>query len=152
MESMFRGAAWALIERDLRNLSSGEPGVCLRALEYRRRGYLSVRLRISIGRWSKVAGDSGSACLAGEDVDWSFWSVSSTLSKMSPPLTLLVPSVPVMSLASGTLGMVGDCMVLALIREGDAGFVFGDSSLVKLRDICKALGLRASVDDGVGIL
>ena len=43
-------------------------------------------------------------------------------------------------------------MVLALIREGDAGFVFGDSSLVKLRDICKALGLRASVEDGVGIL
>lgn len=57
-----------------------------------------------------------------------------------------------MSLASGMLCIVGVWIVLALVREGEAGEGFGDSSLVKLRDMCRALGLLASVGVGFDIL
>jgi hypothetical protein len=67
---------------------------------------------------------------------------------MSPFFAFEMFSDVEISLASGILGMEGVCIVLALVREGEAGAEFGDSSLVKLREMCNALGLLASV--GVG--
>ena len=92
-----------------------------------------------------MAADSVSACLSGSWWVWLCSSFSSTLSKMSPLLALAVAMDVDISRASGIFGMLGVCIVLALVRDGEAGLECGDSSLVKLRDICRARGLRASV-------